>query len=70
MKVINGVVRSVKTSKPEEYQYKFNWTKIIIRTINRILRGKGRAPKVVHPKEEELVPKWLKEQITLTKRLQ
>ncbi|MFT5823550.1 MAG: hypothetical protein ACI8ZM_004812 [Crocinitomix sp.] len=38
-------------SDPKDYKWKFNFTKIVIFTIKKIPRGRGKAPKVVRPKE-------------------
>lgn len=47
LKVINGVVNSLKKSKPEDYQWKFNVTRTFILVKGKIPRGKGKAPKSV-----------------------
>ena len=49
--VINGIITQVKNSNPEQYKWKFNWKRLYIQTINKIPRGKGKAPKVVQPTE-------------------
>lgn len=64
LKVVSGVLWSLEQSKPEEYERKFNWTKVVIMTIQRIPRGKGRAPKTVLPTEEEISEQGLQQQIT------
>ena len=47
--VINGVIEQMKISKPENYQWKFKWIRLVIQTTNKIPRGKVRAPKTVKP---------------------
>lgn len=47
LKVINGVVNSLKKSNSENYQWKFNVTRTFILVKGSIPRGKGKAPKSV-----------------------
>jgi hypothetical protein len=49
--VINGIIDQVKKSNPEQYKWRFNWNRIFIQIINKIPRGKAKAPKVVQPYE-------------------
>jgi len=49
--VINGVVSQIKSSNPENYQWKFKWIRTFIQITNKIPRGKVRAPKSVKPIE-------------------
>ncbi len=46
------VIDSLSVSNPEEYQWKFNKNRAIIFLLNKIPRGKGRAPKPSVPKGE------------------
>ena len=41
----------LKKSNPEQYKWQFNWIRIFIQIINKIPRGKAKAPKVVQPLE-------------------
>ena len=50
--VINSIINGLKQSDPTMYQWKFNLNKTLIFTLGKIPRGKGKAPKVVQPKEE------------------
>ncbi len=50
--VINSIINGLKQSDPTTYQWKFNLNKTLIFTLGKIPRGKGKAPKVVQPKEE------------------
>ena len=50
--VINSIINGLKQSDPNTYQWKFNLNKTLIFTLGKIPRGKGKAPKVVQPKEE------------------
>lgn len=68
LKVVRGVVRSLETSKPEDYQFKFSPSRMVILTLQKIPRGKGRAPKMVRPVEEDLSPEALKEQVASARR--
>jgi hypothetical protein len=47
--VINGIIKQLEKSNPADYTWKLNFPKTIIFLINRIPRGKGKAPKVVQP---------------------
>ena len=49
--VINGIIDQLKKSNPEQYKWQFNWIRIFIQIINKIPRGKAKAPKVVQPLE-------------------
>lgn len=49
--VLEGVLKVLKNSKPEDYRYQFNFTRLMIFTLGKIPRGKAKAPKSVRPKE-------------------
>jgi hypothetical protein len=49
--VINGIIDQLKKSNPEQYKWQFNWNRIFIKSINKIPRGRGKAPKSVQPSE-------------------
>ena len=49
--VINGIIDQLKKSNPEQYKWRLNWNRIFIQSINKIPRGKAKAPKVVQPLE-------------------
>lgn len=49
--VINGIVAQLKNSNPNQYKWRFNLSRLYIQTINKIPRGKGKAPKAVQPIE-------------------
>ena len=51
LKVIAKVIEAVKNSNPQEYQWKFNKSKLFISVLGFIPRGKAKAPKVVLPDE-------------------
>jgi hypothetical protein len=49
LKVINGVYQATKASKPENYKWRFNFTRLVIFLRGSIPRGRGKAPKQVLP---------------------
>jgi hypothetical protein len=49
LKTIYQIVLVVKNSNPQEYQRKFNKSKLFISILGFIPRGKAKAPKVVLP---------------------
>lgn len=53
--VINGIIDQLKKSNPEQYKWQFNWIRIFIQIINKIPRGKGKAPKAVQPSESSSI---------------
>lgn len=51
LKTIYQIVLVVKNSNAQEYQWKFNKSKLFISILGFIPRGKAKAPKVVLPDE-------------------
>lgn len=49
LKTIYQIVKVLKQSNPELYQWKFNKNRLLVSTLNFIPRGKAKAPKVVLP---------------------
>ncbi len=49
LKTIYQISLAVKNSKPQEYRWKFNKSKLFISILGFIPRGKAKAPKVVLP---------------------
>jgi len=47
--VINGIIAELKKSNPTNYVWKFNLSRLVILGINKIPKGKGKAPKQVVP---------------------
>jgi hypothetical protein len=47
--VLINVTERIKNSKPEEFKANFNFVRTIVFTLNKIPRGKGKAPKPVQP---------------------
>lgn len=62
LKVIIQIIEAVQKSNPNEYKWRFNTNRFLIWTINRIPRGKAKAPKVVLP-EGEITIESLKQSI-------
>lgn len=49
---INVVADALVSSKPEEYQWKFDWRRSFLLAFGKIPRGKIRAPEAVQIKQE------------------
>jgi hypothetical protein len=45
------IIQAVEKSNPENYRWKFNISRAFVYTLNKIPRGKGKAPESVIPKE-------------------
>jgi hypothetical protein len=50
--VTNLTIASIQKSNPENYKKSFNFNRILVFIMNKIPRGKVRAPKAVQPKED------------------
>jgi hypothetical protein len=46
------IIQAVEKSDPENYRWKFNLSKTLVYTLNKIPRGKAKAPESVMPKEK------------------
>ena len=46
------IIEQLKRSDPITYKWQFNFTRILVFTINKIPRGRAKAPKVVQPKTD------------------
>ena len=46
-----NIIQAVEKSDAENYRWKFNMSKTLIYTLNKIPRGKAKAPESVQPKE-------------------
>ncbi|MEO6221462.1 MAG: hypothetical protein ABIO81_13600 [Ginsengibacter sp.] len=44
------IIEALENSNPQDYKWKFNLPKVFIYAINKIPRGRGKAPKSVQPK--------------------
>ena len=49
LKVINQIAIVLEKSNPKEYNWKFNFWRIVIMTSKKIPRGRAKAPKTVVP---------------------
>jgi hypothetical protein len=47
LKVIIGVIATLKKTNPEKYQWKFNFKRTIVFMLNKFPRGKAKAPQTV-----------------------
>lgn len=53
LKTINQIVTACKTSNPSAYKWKFNFKRfLIVDVLNKIPRGKVKAPKSIQPEGE------------------
>jgi hypothetical protein len=69
-KVMKAVLQTLEASTPNEnYQPKFNASKLVIMTTGRIPRGVGRAPKMTLPKENELTVEYLENELQAVRAL-
>jgi hypothetical protein len=50
--VMNLTIDSIQKSNPDNYKKAFNFNRFIVFVMNKIPRGKVRAPKAVQPKED------------------
>ena len=49
---MNIVIESIQKTDPNNYKRKFNFNRILVFTLNKIPRGRVRAPKAVQPKDD------------------
>ena len=49
--VITGIMHELKKSDPSQYKYRFNKIRALVYLLNKIPRGRGKAPSVVNPIE-------------------
>lgn len=53
LKTIDQIISAIKQSNPKNYQWKFNFNRfLILDVLQKIPRGKAKAPKIVQPKGE------------------
>lgn len=48
---VNNIITALQNSDPENYIWKFNPTRVLVMTLNKIPRGKAKAPKSVQPED-------------------
>ena len=59
LKTIDQIVSACKNSNPKEYQWHFNFKRLLIMSIaKKIPRGKAKAPKIIRP-EGDISPETL-----------
>ncbi|MBC7867344.1 MAG: hypothetical protein H7X88_07410, partial [Gloeobacteraceae cyanobacterium ES-bin-316] len=46
---INLIIESLQKSNPANYKWKFNFTKMLVYTMNKIPRGRAKSPASVRP---------------------
>jgi hypothetical protein len=46
---INKITSAIKSSDPKEYKWKFSFSKVLVFALNKIPRGRAKAPKSVQP---------------------
>jgi hypothetical protein len=68
LKVINGIINSLKKSDSLNYKWNFNFSRTVVFTINKIPRGKANAPKTVRT-YDEILKQDLIDQIEISKKL-
>ncbi len=49
--VVSKISEALKQSNPVQYKWKFNFVKTLVYTLNKIPRGKGKAPKTMLPND-------------------
>jgi hypothetical protein len=48
---INAIIGALKHSDPSQYKWSFNFPRLLVYTVNKIPRGRAKAPAVVRPNE-------------------
>ena len=59
-------IEAMAKSDPKDYQWSFSFSKTLVYSLNKIPRGKGRAPKAVQP-EDIITEEQLRANIQLAK---
>lgn len=67
VKVINSIIKALKTSNPDDYKPRFNLVGTVVLTAGSIPRGRGKAPKRSQP-EENIDVETLKKYIELARK--
>lgn len=50
--VLLKVIKALETSDPQSYKWTFNLSRVYVFTMNKIPRGKAKAPKLVQPETD------------------
>lgn len=61
LKVINGVLKVLKKTKPDKYKKELNFKRLVLFATEYVPRGKVKAPKVVHPPENVTTANLIKQ---------
>ncbi len=51
LKSIIGTSKLLNRSDPKDYSYNFNLSRLIVLTIGKMPRGRGKSPKQLHPNQ-------------------
>ena len=62
---INKIIEAIENSNPKNYKWRLKLARILIFTLNKIPRGRGKSPEIVVPKIFN--DETLKEHIKITK---
>ena len=68
LKVLCNILKALQVSNPEEYRWKFNRTRSVVYFMNRIPRGKAKAPKVALP-EDNISEHQLQDELKIVRQL-
>ena len=63
---INIIIEALKRSDPQKYKWSFNLPRVLVFTINKIPRGRAKAPSVVRP-PENFTQDSLKDEVAIIK---
>ncbi len=65
--VIAGICDTIQKTDPSKYNYAFNMNRFIVFSLRHIPRGRGKAPKIVRPKEN-ITLEQLQQQLKQTRK--
>jgi hypothetical protein len=63
---LDQIIEAIKRSDPKKYKWKFSFPKLLVYSINRILRGRAKAPGSVQPKNDITID-TLKDHLGITR---
>lgn len=63
------IITAMETSDPALYKSSFNLKKLLVYTLNKIPRGKAKAPKIVQPTEDMMPDKLMSNIETATLKI-
>lgn len=64
---INLIIETLQKSNPKDYEWKFNFPRLLVFTMNKIPRGKAKSPDIVQPKDDISIDS-LKNKIDVTSK--